>query len=478
MTRALPAVLWGGAALAVFGLSAAPGMVWADSAKLTLYALHSYLPSFNPGDHAGWTVVARMWLALTWFLPAAYALNLLSAVSGAVVVGGVHRLLSRWGESSQTAHGAAAVLLASHPLWWAAAVAESYAPALALVVAGALLLRRGTARSRFSAGVCCGLAVAAHAFAAVLIVPLVAASRRRGWVALAAGAVLGAAPMWLAVFGTPRDPLTGFASGGLTSWSWHVAAFLSPTRLLVGLSAVACAVGAAVGPLGVRGAIRRVASGGVSRHPSPRLAAAALCVLAAVLTVYSPYRLHLMAAFLVVGAVLIVPPALTLRWCLVHVALQVALYGGAAAAAHLWGHEDLGVRELPGRHNARYFLWPPKTGEASAERYARELLAALPQGAVVLADFNQGAVLRLAQVVGKVRPDVDVIPTAVDDALATPNAAATLSERIAGYRGGGREVVLADDWPPYYRLEELRAMGYAFSPCGPGLLVRTNPLAQ
>ncbi len=456
----------------MFAVSAAPGMVWADSAKLTLYALHFYVPSFNPGDHAGWTVLARGWLALTWFLPAAYALNLLSAVAGAVVVGGVHRLLSRWGESQAAAHGAAAVVLVSHPLWWAAAVAESYAPALALVVAGALLLTRGTARSRFSAGLCFGLAVAAHAFAAVLIVPLVAASHRRSWPVLVAGAALGAAPLWLGVFGAPADPLTGFGPRGGAAWRWHVSAFLNPRRIVLGAMLVAAGVVGALGPVGLWGVVRRAREGGVSRHPSPRLAVAALCALAAVLTMYSPFRLHLMVAFLVVGAVLLAPPVLTLRWCLVHLALQAALYGGAAASASLWGREDLGVRQLPGRHNARYFLWPPKSGEASAERYAGELFAALPAGAVVLADFNPGAVLRLAQVVHGARPDVDVIPTAIDDALATPDAAATLSGRIADSRGGGREVVLADGWPPYYRLEELRAMGYAFSACGPGLLVR------
>lgn len=470
--------MWGGAALAMFAASAAPGMIWADSAKLTLYALHGHVPSLNPGDHAGWTVLARLWLAVTWWLPPVYALNLLSAVAAAVVVGGVHRLLSRWGERPAAADGAAAVLLVAHPLWWAAAVAESYAPALAFVVIGALLLTRRSVASGVAAGVCCGLGVAAHAYAMVLIAPLVLAPRRRAWPALAAGALVGAAPLWLAVWGSPENPLTGYLSGGGSAWSWHLATFLDPQRVLRGAVLVAAAVVVAVGPLGLWGAVRRVREGGVSRHPAPPLAVAALLCLAAVLTAYSPYRLHLMVAFLVVGVVLVAPPSLTLRGCLVHVALQAALYGGAAIAASFGGLEDLGVRQLPGRHNARYFLWPPKTGEHSAERYAGELLAALPRGAVVLADFNPGAVLRLAQAVGDTRPDVEVIPTAVDDALATPNAAATLAERIAGFRRSGREVVLADRWSPYYRLEELRTLGYAFSPCGPGLLVRESGDSQ
>ncbi len=464
--------------MAVFAASAAPGMIWADSGKLALYALHFYVPSLNPGDHAGWTVLARLWLALTGFLPAAYALNLLSAVSGAVVVGGAHRLLSLWGERPPAAHGAAAVLLAAHPLWWAAAVAESYAPALALAVTGALLLTRHRPVSSFAAGVCFGLGVAAHAFALVLIAPLVVASRRQGWPALAAGVALGTAPVWLALWGVPADPLTGYTAGGGSAWGWHISAFLDPLRMGRGAVVVAAAALVAVGPAGLWGLLTRVREGGVSRHPSPRLAAVALVLLAGVLTAYSPFRLHLMVGFLVVGVVLVAPPSLALRWCLLHVALQAALYGGAAAAASLAGVEDLGVRQLPGRHNARYFLWPPKFGEDSAERYARELFAALPPGAVVLADFNPGAVLRLAQVLSGLRPDVEVAPTAVDDALARGDAAAALAERIAALRASGRPVVLADRWPPYYPLEQLRVLGYAFVPCGPGLLVEESSAFQ
>lgn len=449
-------------------------MIWADSAKLTLYALHFYVPSFNPGDHAGWTVLARLWLGLTWFLPAAYALNVFSAVAGAVVVGGVHRLLVRWGESPRAAHGAAAVLLVAHPLWWAAAVAESYAPALALLVAGGLLLTRRSGPSQVAAGVCFGLAIAAHAFAAVLIVPLLATSRRRAWVTLATGVALGAAPLWLATLGAPPDPLTGFSASRASSWSWALGTFLKPAGIVKGLALAAGAFTVALGPVGLLGVVQRVRSGGVSRHPNPRLAVALLAPLAALLTVYAPYRLHLMVAFLVVGAVLIAPPLLAVRACLMHVVLQVALYGGVAAAATLPGTADLGVRRLPGRHNARYFLWPPKTFEASAERYAKALFAALPAGAVVLADFNAGAVLRLAQEVHGLRPDVEVVPTAIDDALATPNAAAALARRIANHRSGGREVVLADSWPPYYRVDELRAMGFTLQPCGPGVLVQAG----
>lgn len=471
MPRRSGSVLWGVGAAVAYAASAAPGVVWADSAKLTLYALHAYLPSLNPGDHAGWTALAQLWLAVTSWLSPPRALNLLSALAAAVVVGGVHALLLRWGENRQAAHGAAAVLLVSHPLWWAAAVAESYTPALALVVVGALGLTRRTTLAHFAGGLSFGLAVAAHAFALALVVPLVLRACRRRGGAVVAGALAGAAPLWLAVFGSPPDPLTGYAAGGPASWGWHVAAFLRPSRVLVGLALVGGGALAALGPLGLWGVARRVREGGVSRHPHPGLAVLALGLLGLLLTAYSPYRLHLMVVFLILGVVLVAPPQLSLRACVLHLTLQAAVYGGAAVGAHLLERPTLGLRQLPGRDNARYFLWPVKWGERGPERWAGELLAAAPPQAVVLADFNPGAVLRLVQELTGVRPDVEVIPTAVDDALAATTPARALAERVLAYLGEGRAVVLADSWPPYYPLEELRAMGLTFSSCGPGLKV-------
>lgn len=414
-------------------------------------------------------MLAQVWLLLTGFLPPSLALNLLSALAGAVVVGGIPVLLERWGEHREGVHGAAAVLLVAHPLWWAAAVAESYTLSFALVVAGGLLLdRRRRGEATLLAGVCWGLALATHAFAAALVLPLAVALGGHLWPALLAGLTVGSAPLWLGVLGAPMDPLTGYAASPWGSWAWHAAAFLHPAKLGRGAALVVLAVLFALGPVGLAGMVRRVREGGVSRHPHPPLAAALLLLLAAVLALYSPYRIHLMAGFLVVGGVLLIPPLLSARGCAVHVLLQVGLYGGAALATGWLGQGTLGVRELPGRNNAHYFLWPPKSGETSAARYARQLLAAVPAQAVVLADFNPGAVLRLAQEVEGLRPDVTVLPTAVDDALATPSPADTLLAYLVRYSGEGRPVVLADSWAPYYRVAELRARGVSLHPCGPG----------
>lgn len=456
----------------LYGLSAATGPLWGDPSKLTLYALGAYVPSANPGDHAGWTVLAWVWLRLLFWLDPVRSLHLLSAVAGGVAVTLVHRLVWETTGEPRRAAGAAAVALVAHPLWWSSAVAESYAPALALAVGGCLLARRDSRVAAVGAGLAAGLGAAAHVFSLVVSVPWLA---RRGvrWCPLLAGAVLGLAPAWLGVLGAPVDPLTGHRAGGTGSLGWHLAAFVHPAAFARGLGLLGGLVALALGPLG-SWALKRAAMGRSTR-PGPRLAVPVLALYALVLSVYAPYRVPLMALFLVVGLLLLRPPSMAPLGRLLHVATQavllLALPWGLSAA----GLGDLGARQLPQRHNAWHFLWPVKRGEAGPERYARSLLEAAPPRAVVLADFNPGAVLRLVQQREGLREDVDVVPTAVDDALAQADPAAALDERVVAAHGAGRPVVLADGWPPYYRLDELeQRFGWAARPAGPGWVV-TRP---
>lgn len=459
-----------GAGLLLYGLSAATGPMWGDPSKLTLYALGSYLPSANPGDHAGWTVVAWVWLRLVFWLEPVRALHLLSAVAGSQAVALVHRLVWETTGEQRRAAGAAAVALVAHPLWWGSAVAESYAPALALAVGGCLLARRDSRAAAVGAGLAAGLGAAAHVFSLVVSLPWLVRRRER-WLLTLGGAIFGLVPVWLGILGAPADPLTGHRAGGPGSWGWHLAAFVHPTAFARGLGLLVGLVTLALGPLGAW-ALVRAAKEGRGLLPGPRLAAPALGLYVLVLCVYAPYRLPLMTVFLIVGLLLLRPPSLAPLGQLLHVATQttllLALPWGLSAA----GLDDLGVRQLPERLNAWHFLCPVKRGEAGPERYARSLLEAAPPRAVVLADFNPGAVLRLVQQRRGLRADVDVVPTAVDDALAHSDPAAALDQRLAAVLVAGRPVVLADDWPPYYRLDELeQRFGWVTRPAGPGWLV-------
>lgn len=472
MPRRWPGLIWALAALGLYAATGARGPMWADSAKLTIYALASYLPSFNPGDHPGWVVMARVWLALTPWLDPVSSLNLLSAAAGAAVVGLLFLAVVQRHGDARAAHTAAAIALVAHPLWWASTLTETYAPALALSL-GCVLAASAADRRKpaLLAGSLAGLALAVHAFTLFLTVPALLAVPRRRWLALVAGGVVGGAPVWLAVLGAPPDPLTGYLAGTPTSWGWHVGSFLELSRAPGGVARLLVLLLFALGPLGVLAVVfgrRGRPAGGEGPTTAAILAVVALVV---VVSTYSPFRAHVMSSFLVVGGLALWPVRLGRLGRVAHILLQTGLYLLAPLAAHAVSFGDLGARHLSGRDNASYFLSPWKCCYHGPESYARALLAVVPERSLVLADFNPGAVLRLVQLRGGLRPDVEIVPTAVDDAKVAPDPAGNLAARIRAGLRSGRPVVLADSWEPYYHTRELRRLGFDLTPCGPGLLV-------
>lgn len=463
------AVLWFAAAIALYAATAAKGLIWADSSKLTIYALHSYFPSLNPGDHPGWTVLARVWLWLTPWWTAVRSLHLFSAFCGAIAVAAMFLVVAGKTGCRETAHTTATFLLVAHPHWWASTVTETYTPALALTLLATLAGDRSKA---LLSGVLGGLAVACHGFSLFLLVPVLV-GLRRSWPVFSAGVLMGAAPLWLALpLGIPTDPMTGFAAGGTPSWLWHLRTFVEPARLLPGALILGCLLGYSLGPTGLWG-FSRSAHVRVWRQETPWVAGiSSLAVLTLFLTTYSPFRLHLMVLFLLAGFLLLFPPRLGRTLRIVHIAALSATYIVVPAFLSQLGRADLGVRQLPGRNNAEYFLRPVRTCDFAADRYGLELLGCVPRHSVVLADFNPGAVLKLLQENEGLRTDVQVVPTAVDSALARSDPARHLAGIIETLHVEGKPVVLADGWPAYYRTEELeQRFGLSFQQCGPGLLL-------
>jgi hypothetical protein len=473
--------LWFAGALALYVATGARGLVWADSSKLTLYALSGYFPSLNPGDHAGWTVLAWAWLRLVGGDPV-IAAHRLSAVFGALAVAlAMLVIVARTGDRER-AHTTAALLLVALPMWWAATVAETYPVALALSLGGGVaLLSLGRGWRWFGAGVLWGLALACHAMAIFLIVPLAwEAGGRRAW-RLLPGAVVGSAPVWLAINGGgPPDPLTSFAASGGSTWSWHWEAFVAFARAPRGLAVLAAIVLYGFGVMGIaalwRG--RRDARGGPAWGMS-------LGALALLLATYAPYRLHLMAIFLVVGALVALPVRLGAVARGAAVAVQALVFLAVPAVLTIAGRQDLGVRVLPFRNNAFYFLCPLKglpdaTGgwgpaallDPGTERYVAALGTCAPPDATIVADFNPGAPLRLAQVARGWRRDLEIRPVAVDVALGAADPAGALAGEIGRALERG-PVMLADTYRPYYRLDELAAR-FRFVPCRVGALVRAG----
>jgi hypothetical protein len=457
---------WLVAAAALYIVTGAQGPMWGDPSKLTLYALAGYLPSLNPGDHAGWTAIAAAWLRVAGGDPVVAA-HRLSALAGALAVAALPALLLRLGRDRAEAHTAAVLLLVAHPLWAAAGVAETYAPALSAVLLGALAAAAGGAWLLL-AGLLWGLAGAIHVVALALVAPLAwtLARRRLHW--LLPGALAALAPLWLAFFVPSMDPLTGFAASGVGTWSWHVGAFVDPARAAGNAALVAALAAYALGPLGAWALWR----GRGARRPAA-VWWVALGALAALLLVYARYRVHLLLLF-PLAALLVVRGAhlpVMLRWA--HVLVQAAIYTLAPMALAAAGRASLGVRELPHRDNARSFLDPVRRGDRGVEAYLQEAAACLPAGAIVLADFNVGAPLVLAQRALVWRPDVAVEPVAVDVALGArdPAAALAATARAAASRG---PAAFADTWEPYYRLREVAA-SLCLERCGPLALVRDCP---
>ncbi len=443
---------WFALGAVVYLATCARGLVWADASKLTLYALSGAFPSLNPGDHAGWTVLAWAWLRLLGGDPVVAA-HRFSALCGALVPALAAVWLLRRRHPPAVAHTAAAILLVAHPLWWAAAVAETYAPALAAILGGAVVLDEVDRRGRLLlAGSLWGLAMAVHGLSVFLIVPLAWVLRPRRPLWVLAGFALGSSPVWLAFRGQPPDPLTGLAAAGSASWTWHADAFLALSRLPRGIIVLTALLVLGLGPVAVWVLARRTRLGSVAAPWRWSLA-----VLALVLALYAPFRLHLMAGFLLTGFVLACTPSLGVAGRVAHVGMQTGVYAVLPLILSAAGFADLGVRQLPFRDNATYFIWPVKAFDRGPERYLEGLSACAPPGAVVLADFNPGAMLRLAQVARLWRTDLEIRPVAVDLALGSARPASAVAAQTRQLLDCGRAVVFADRWEPYYMLGQLPA---------------------
>ncbi len=435
---------------ALYLLTAARTPQWADASKLTLYALHGYFPSLNPGDHPGWTVLAWLWLQLVPQDPI-LACHWLSALAGALSVAFLVKLLLLQEKPPQVVRGAAVVWGVAHSLWWAAAATETYTLASALTLA---CLVAGHKQKGLLAGLLAGWAAATHALTLFLTAPALATGSGLGQ--RAAGFLVGASPVWLGLFFNPgRDPLTGHSSAGLPSLAWHVASFLSPSRFLLGLALLIALLLWNLGPLGFWAWWQA--------SPGRRAALWRLAVLALFLAFYAPFRLHLMVGFLLLGLLLWRPPSLTKAAVGLQLLTQTVLYLGVPWALTHWNLAGLYLRPLPYRNNAAYFLNPVKASDRSAHHYALELFSTAPPNAVILADFNPGAVLKLMQETRKLRPDITVEPTVVDNCVRSAKPAECLAQRIKEVLEQGRPVLLADAYEPYYRLSELGDLGLAVS---------------
>ena len=405
----------------VYALTLSPSVGAGDSGELILAAHFLGIP--HPPGYPLWLLLARCADLLPWGTPA-FRVNALSALCSAVAVGLFYRLAARCGLNRAGRIAATLVFGGSTLLWESAVEAEVYA--LATVVFLALTIAAIRARSKSTAGrrsdaiffFLAGLALLAHQtllFPALALAAWVLLRRpsagRAGW-ALLWAAVAGSMVLVLPVrsgahpildWGHDRnlgflwDNLLRRNYGGLRQNPFRVDLVVDEVLAIGGVLAISC------GPIGASLAAMGTVASGRARAALLPLTWPALTIPAALvaLLAFTPDAEHLaqIAPFLIpVAAVL----ALWAGACVgngLRLTPRVARAPLAAACAVAL-LVTLGLQ----------YRSCDRAGFRLPERYGRDLLSGLPQGATLVVDGDNETFLTayLSRVEG-FRPDVTLI---------------------------------------------------------------------
>ena len=470
----------GALALVLFVVTAAPGVLWGDSAKLTLMALDVELIP-QPGGHPTYVLLAALWVRL-WPSNPAYALNIFSAISAAIAVALLYRSL-RFSLGTAAAAFAAGTLAFSHLFWNSATLAESYAPAAA-ILAGLLALSVGYFDDPrpwrlWLAALLLGLGAGINSIVIIalpaLAIPLIHRWRQTGLrhvlpAVLFAG--LGLIPFMIA----------GVVTGG-GIWSFmaaaggEFAAYAQPPsevfrELLRYPLYLAYQVPGPQGLVLIPGLVW------LWRHRRPELQVY-LGVWVLIVAFGALWLRQRQFMILSVGAIPMAAVAgAGFRWAIdlaaarfrrslervgigVAVAAPLLLYALVPALSARLG-VDLtgGARTVPYREMS-YFLQPWKAEVTGPMRYADEAFAILGPEDHIFADFTLARVLRYRQRVRDASPDAII---EIDSYIITGDSDGYIARLEAALEGG--RVFLADNESDYYFLT---ALGERFevTPVGP-----------
>jgi len=425
------------AALALYLVTLAPGLLWGDSARFQRMAWEGEM-RFDESGHPLWVLAAHLFTSIPGMDPARGS-NLLSAILSALALWPAWRIMRRLGASADAASIACLALAVSHTYWFHAVITEVYAlnSLVMLLLLDAALSAPPTDLVLFSAGLACALGGSNHPlvflWAPGLLWILVQGGRRSlapgRWIALASGAALGIAPwLWLrsgvgrgetvtilarrllgalvspegkggdllrfggyllyqfpvpilllaAAMGyrrLPRELRQGF---GLLYICSAAFAFSYPVQDRFAFYLPSYLVLALVAAPGIDALASRLAGGGSGVRPpdpSPSGAARRRSALAAIL-----------------AAVAIAPPIL------------YRLAPLAASAIPEVGS----IRSIPWRDAALYHLYPGKGGDDGARRFCEESFAVMPPRSLLIADDPLAEPFDYLQLVEGKRTDVEV----------------------------------------------------------------------
>jgi len=494
-------LFWSGfvGSLVLFLSTLAQGVVWGDSAKLTLYAMAGTPQWGTVGGHPIHTFVGMALLQLLPGSDPALIINALSALMGACSVGlsGLitrqlsHQLLAPWLVMT--------VLAFSHTFWSLSVMAESYTMAITAGAAITLLLIQSrdktTVLKPLTAGVISGLSVGINALT-VLALPgflhlqlnlTSSHSLKRSGFRLstfAIGMVLGLIALKLLGIAistkvvTPGNALSDVVGAGqeyIRGFDLRKLVLFIPNALyqfpwLIPLLA-----------LSLWQRHRQWQPGVWLQHRSWQewslLIAAASVFLFASTYQYQRHFVFLAYPFFFLSILFgcwIAPVLASVTRPLNRVALlalvpliNVPVYAGLHRIPVL--ASALRTRDLPGRGSA-YFFEPWKHRlNPSAQAWGEALIRGLPADAVVLADFTPARVLSYCRLHAN-RPDITILET--DRFLFTARGydAAGFQELLEQHLSSGRPVFLGDSHPTNYFLSELRH-SYQLQPYSNGFRV-------
>lgn len=443
------------AALLVYAVTLAPGMLWQD------YGLAQYRTV--AGDFVGARGLALShplyYLVTTAFqgVPIGQPplrVNLVSALFGALSVANVYLLLRRLTPAISAEGGAgrlpaalgAVSLGVAHTFWKHSVMAETRTLYTAMLTTELLLLHlclqaaASAAAPRGFAGagrwvvlllLVNGLSVSNHLLAlldlAVLgLVVLWMAARRQ----VAIGAVLAGAAAWLAGASIYLWLVVGeWLSGTPLPEVVHSALFGNYARNVLNTQVTFRLLLESVFYLGLNfptpTVLLAVAGLAGLRRFTPRPMAAALGGLLAIhllwavrydivdrFTYFIP-TIVLLSLLIGLGAAAWLPGRrriwrrLALAACLLPVVLYAAL---PAAITGLGMREKVPIRTVPYRDELRYFFWPWKTGYRGAEQLAAEVHRVVPDRAYVLADSTSAWAMHYARRSGEWTRQIEVWP--------------------------------------------------------------------
>lgn len=481
-------------AFALYLANLAPGVVWGDSAKLSLYAWQGHFGA-APSLHSLHAAVGRLF-GLLPFGDYAFRINLMSAFWGAAAVSLVYRSALLLTGRAFPALAAAASLAVSHSFFMFSVIAETYSLHVFFLSASFFALLKWRSGAGAAALACAGafffLGCSLHLAAAVALPAfawLAAAPGRqgplgaRGAALAAAGCLLGLSPMLAGWASEVRSSgLAGLAAalGADPARVWI--SFKGPSELVRSAGRYLAMlfyqfplVSAALGAAGAALSFRRrdgVAAG---------LALLFLCNFVFVVH-YGFQRQHALStgayfafslwvglgAERLAGSAAFGAPAARAGLLALILLMPPVFYSSALMASRRLGIDLVGARRAPFRDNAEFFLLPWKGGERSAELYAREVFRTADRGALIAVDFTLKKVLDYFRAVEGARPDLRLVY--VDHPFYR------LDPALADEAFSGGAVYLASlEFPVDYSLAEL-GLKYDFVEEGPLYrLVLKNP---